>query len=64
MRDGKESVLQGMFSPKDPMESIRRKQDRFSESMDNLSDDRKIEDYSVKRSNVDHQDVRRKKASF
>ena len=64
MRDGKESVFQGMFSPKDPMESIRRKQDRFSESMDNLSDDRKIEDYSVKRSNVDHQDVRRKKASF
>ena len=64
MRDGKESVLQGMFSPKDPMESIRRKQERFSESMDNLSDDREIKDYSVKGSQVDPQDTEAKKVSF
>jgi hypothetical protein len=64
MRDGKESVLQGMFSPKDRMEAIRRKQDRFSESMDNLSDDREIKDYSVKKSHVDSQDTGAKKVSF
>lgn len=64
MRDGKESVLQGMFSPKDPMELIRRKQDRFSESMDNLSDDRKIEDYSVNKPHVNPQDVGHKKVSL
>jgi hypothetical protein len=64
MRDSKESILQGMFSRKDPIESIRKKQDRFSESMENLRDDRKIKDYSVNKSDLTKKETENKKVSF
>ena len=47
MNSHSKSIIAGMFSSKDPVETIRDKQVAFSESMDKLSECISVKDYSV-----------------
>lgn len=47
MRSHSKSIIAGMFSSKDPVETMRNKQVAFSKSMDELSERTSVKDYSV-----------------
>ena len=47
MSSHSKSIIAGMFSSKDPVETMRNKQVTFSKSMDELSEGTSVKDYSV-----------------
>lgn len=54
------SIIKGMFSRKDPVDTIRGKQAAFSKSMDELAGQKKVKDYSVSKHSTKSSAVSRK----
>jgi hypothetical protein len=54
------SIIAGMFSSKDPVETIRGKQVAFSKSMDKLSEHTSVKDYSVSKPSAEPDAVKKR----